>query len=92
MSVTAPPGHHKPESAPSKFKRGKQRSKFDGECCGGKQKNKHDGCFICGSPEHKAFNYPERWKGESGNESALPTRVTTAARGSCNTDFGRCET
>ena len=36
LAVAATPGHHKPQSAPSKPKWGKQRSKFDGECskCG----------------------------------------------------------
>ena len=37
LAVAATPERHKPQSAPSKAKLGKHRSKFDGECskCGG---------------------------------------------------------
>ena len=45
------------------------------ECRRSKQTMKYKGCFICGSQEHKAANCPERWKGESGNESALLARA-----------------
>ena len=82
LAIAARPGHYKPQPAPSKSKWGKQRSTFDGkcskcgrwghrgeECRGGKQKKKYDGCFICGSQEHKTANCPRRWKGESRNET-----------------------
>ena len=49
---------------------------------------KYDGCFICGNQEHKAASCPKRWKGESGNESVLLTRVTTAAMDSRNISLG----
>ena len=91
--------------APSKSKRGKQRSKFEGECSkcgkwghrseecrGGKQKKKYDRCLICGSQEHKAANCPKRWKGENGNESALLTRATAATGDPRNTNLGKSET
>ena len=37
-------------------------------------------------------NCPKRWKGKSGNESAVLNRATTATMDSRNTSLGSCET
>ena len=78
LGVAATPGNHMSQPAPSKSKWGRWGHRGE-ECRRGKQKNKYDGCFICGSQERKTANCPKRWKGESRDESALLTRATTVA-------------
>ena len=88
LGVAATPRNHKSQPAPSKSKCGRRGHRGE-ECRRGKQNNKYDGCFICGSQEHKTANCPKRWKRESGNESALLTRATTVAMDSRKPQDGK---